>query len=434
VLFALAASIVVSAGCGNLREPSSGATAACDCPRQRPHVEEVPVSFHSGIAIVEAQIEGLDRPVRLAIDTGAPTVIRAELADRIAYEADPSIDSRSLTDASGARVEMEPILLDRLSVGSFVFDALPAVLVRSDVFDLTCPPIDGVLGTGGPSSRDGFLDQVIVDLDRDSGVLRLLDDPSLLEELDTSVVLARYGFGHTGERFKIGESRVAVAIDDEFDWAAIDTGSMELSTIGRDAFEKLGRSVDDPDVVPYRGSAGISVGGTPDSGRSWITTFEFEIGRITVRGLPIRVVETGSSPYAGLVLSQHFLRGFNLTLDYRHSELKLGLRASAIDLVSLPTQISFNVVDGKLVVIGLIEGGVAESSGVEIGDELIRVGGVEIDANNPALSCAIRLATDTRVDDQSYRFRRGDREFDVILPAKEPLSDDVPDDSRPEDP
>jgi len=108
-----------------------------------------------------------------------------------------------------------------------------------------------------------------------------------------------------------------------------------------------------------------------------------------------------------------------MTLDYRRDELRVDLRESAPKFVDLPTQIDFGPRDGQVVVIGMLEGGVAQEAGVELGDELVRAGEVTIDVSDPRSSCASRAALRPG-EELRLRLRRDGREFDVTLPGEEP--------------
>lgn len=222
-------------------------------------VDELPVQFSQGLAIIEVEIEGLERPARLVIDSGAITVIDSSLAPQLAYSVDHSVASPLVKDASERRVDASLVLLRRLRVGRQTLRDVPAALVASDAFALICPPIDGVLGTGGISRVPGFLDRVAVEIDRDSQRVRISEDgASLGTNADIRLPLRRYLVSTNGEKVDDGKTWIPVVIKGELRWAALDTGLSGLSTMTSDMFQELfGRSVDDTGVREYLGSYGV---------------------------------------------------------------------------------------------------------------------------------------------------------------------------------
>jgi len=87
---------------------------------------EIPLEIAYGHVIVEVGVEGLERPLRLILDTGAETVIRSEVLETVNYARDESWSTQSVTDASGMPLDLKAVVLKRVSIGAMDFANVPA--------------------------------------------------------------------------------------------------------------------------------------------------------------------------------------------------------------------------------------------------------------------------------------------------------------------
>ena len=381
-------------------------------------VAEMPAQFYQGLAIVEVQVEGLDRLARFVIDTGSVSVIRADLASQVAFSVDGSAASSLFEDTAGRQIDAEPILLRRLKLGQLEFRRVPAALVASQVFDRICPPIDGLLGTGGLSSERGFLDRVAIEINRDRQRVRWSRDGSLLDGDDITLPLRRYVVSENGEKVDDSGTWVPVVLEGHLLWAQLDTGGGGLSTMTSDVFSRfLGRSVEDDDVRDYIGEYGMSASGLSEARQSWIAVIQdVQLGRFRFDALPFRIVQPRDDGMPLVVLKQNLLEYFNIILDYHRSEMRVSLADTGPQSVGLPLQLGWHVRDGHTVIVGMLGGGVAQRAGVELGDEVVMVGDAVIDSGDPQSMCRETMRWRRSNSDLRLLLRRNDREFEVTLP------------------
>jgi hypothetical protein len=382
----------------------------------------VPIQFFHGLAIVQATLEGLERPVQLVIDSGSVSVIRRDLASQIAFEADRSVTSALYEDSMGRAIDAESILLRRVEVGRHAFEGVPAALIEPEVFDRICLSIDGVLGTGGLSNVPGFLDRVAVEMDRDLRRLRLSRDGSLLGQRGITLPLRRYIIDEHGEKIDNTSTWVPVVLGGELFWAELDTGATGLSTISVDVFTQiLGRSIEEADVREYIGEYAVSAGGLGDTGRSWIASIPgVQLGRYRLGDLRFRVVQSRKDGIPLIVLGQSLLEQFNITLDYEHREIRAAVAESRPFVDILPLQLGWHVQDGRTVIVGMLADGVAMNRGIELGDEVVTVGDQPIVQGDPKSMCNATMAWQSSDSPLELRLRRDGREFEVSLPRNEP--------------
>jgi hypothetical protein len=417
--------LLFSAGC------STGASSPLrwrepKVDRARPIVAsaEVPIEIVWGLVIVDARVDGLQRPLRLLLDTGAQTVIRSEILETINYAKDESWSTQSVTDASGRPLDLKAVLLKRVSIGAMNLENVPAAGLDAPVFDAFCPPIDGLLGHGGPSSRIGFLDRVVVTIDRDNRVLKLSRGGEQGETGDTVLPIRNYSLTAFGTKEYSSTPQIPILLDGHLHWAALDTGGGGLSEMTVDSFRSLGRTIEDEDVHAFMGVDSIAAGGIPPQAKSWLALIDdVQLGGIDVGSVWFRIVESRKGKRSHIRLNQNLLRLFELVLDHRKNEVRATARESSPASSRLETQMMWGRQNGKIVMVGILERGVAQSAGIRLGDELLAVGNEIVESGNPKSICAVRLEM-RRPSDKALklRLRRGGEFFEVALPREETLS------------
>ena len=380
----------------------------------------MPIQFHQGLAIVEVRIEGLDRLARLAIDSGAVTAISRDLASELAFDVDRSVASPFVEDGMKRAVDAEPILLRHLSVGKHTFQHVPAVLIAPDVFRVACVPIDGVLGTGGLSSAPGFLEQVAVEINRDLRRVRLARDGSLLgEEGDITLPLRRYLVDENGEKIDDASTWIPVLLEGQFLWAVLDTGGAGPSTMTRDVFSFIGRSVDDEDVRHYLGHDGMYAGGPSDTNLI-AEVRDVQLGRFRFDTRPFSIMEPRKDGIPMVVLNQNLLEHFNIVLDYQASEVRVSLAESRPATDERPLELAWHILEGRVVILGMLADGAAQQAGIEVGDEVVKVNDAEVSGEDQQAICDERMRWHASQNPLRLTLRRNGHEFDVTLPRMEP--------------
>jgi hypothetical protein len=300
------------------------------------------------------------------------------------------------------------------------FENVPAVTMQSPVFGYLCPPVDGLLGTRGFAMGESVLDQVAMTIDRDRG--RVLLSRGALPRLAEDVVLPLQTFSmdEIGEKIDETGSTVPVILDGEMFWAELDTGGAGISQMTLDTFLGLGRSLDDEGVRTFIGPHAVTAGGVSSRSRSWIAEIhDVRLGRFTLRNVPFRIIEQTESEMPYVRLNQDVIKRFNMTLDYRRNEIRLRKRLSLESETSLPTQLMWDVRDGRVVAVGILENGAAQNAGIAIGDELLMFDNREVRGDNPESLCPVRAGLEGYRASIRVRLRRGNEEFEIELPVVE---------------
>ena len=394
-----------------------------DQTRESAADEEIPVKIVDGLVIVEVGVDGVQRPLRLLLDTGAPTLIRPDVLATIQFSQDESWKTKSATDAFGRPLELEAILLNQISIGSMNFNEIPAVVLDTPVFDLFCPPIDGLLGNNGASTAPGFLERVAVEINHDRSSIRLFKGSAHREYGGSLLPMRNYSVSATGTKEYASTPTVPILVDGTVFWAELDTGAGGLSEMAIDVFRSLGRTTEDEGVREFRGVDTVAAGGPGPQTRNWIATIDdVQFGGWSLGSVPFRIVHPPEGKRFDLRIHQDILRRFNFLLDSRNSEMRLEAREPSVVVPKLATQMMWGRQNGLIVAVGLLEGGAVQSAGVQLGDEIVAVGNLAATAGDTDSICAARIEMRrTSNAPIRLRLRREGKEFTIMLPREEPF-------------
>ncbi len=390
-------------------------------------VVEVPVVVRHGVVLVPVHIDGIERELTFLLDTGAPTVVRNEIAAELGLTR---TQTGGLTDAAGANLASTAIEIEGLHVGALHMRRVPAFAAQLPDLGAFCVELDGVLGVGAERGT-GFLDRTAIAIDYAGQRLALAPTADDLAREGISVPVRRHELRADGSSVTTTPI-VEVELGGVRRWVAIDTGNSGAIDMSPSVFAELGRSFDEPGLVTRTGA--LSLTATMQlSGVSYETRLDaLGLGELKLRGVPITVQrpeqETVELEGASKVLiGYQLLRNFRFVLDVANGVARFVTVPGADP--SAPARglgFSWRELDGKVAVVTLLTPGPAQRSGIALGDELLAVDGVELRAGDVAGQCAVRAAIDA-VGEQAMaiRVRRDGTVREVELRA-EPVLPPMP--------
>ena len=85
---------------------------------------EVPVTIRNGLILVPVHVDGIERELTFLLDSGAPTLIDASIAEELGVGRPADL---SLTDAAGGELAVTTMLLGGLRVGDLHMSDVSAV-------------------------------------------------------------------------------------------------------------------------------------------------------------------------------------------------------------------------------------------------------------------------------------------------------------------
>lgn len=410
-------------------------------PPVEPRVTEIPIEIRRGLVLVPVRINGLERRLTFILDTGAPTVLRKQLADELGLTTS---NNSTLQDAAGAELASASIELESVQVGELVMRHVAAFAAELPSLAETCVQIDGVLGVGAVRGT-GFLDRTAIEIDYGESTLALAPTAAELTPGGSIVKVQRHELMPDGS--SVVTTPIAdVAIDGKRHWVLLDTGNTGSVDVSPGFFVDLGRSFDEPGLVTRTGSLSQTAT-TVLSGVSYETRFEtLGLGDSTLRGVPI-TVERADPPHPEPPGARRVLLGYQLLRNFR---LVLDVAGGVARFVPIPGTdpsdatrnlgFSWRDRDGKIVVVTMVTGGPAARAGVVLGDELVAVDGAPVVSGDPRGQCAVRDAIDAAGErTMTIRVRHEGAERDVelraepVLPAYQHASHSTRENDQPSD-
>jgi predicted aspartyl protease len=395
-------------------------------PPEAPADPRVAVVVHGGLVLVPVRIDGLDRELTMVLDTGAPTVLRAEIARELGLTMSTT---SGLEDPTGARLASTAIELPGVQVGAFQMRRVPAFAAELPDFAEQCVQIDGFLGVGAERGS-GFLDRTAIEIDYAGATIAFAPTGDALAPGGSRVPVQRHEIMPDGSSVVL-PTLAEIELGGRRQWAMLDTGNNASVSVSLGMFESLGRSLDEPGLVQRTGALSQTATGV-QLGVSYETRLgELGLGDQTVRGVPI-TVERGDDSVAEPVGARRILLGYHLLRNFR---VVLDIAGGFARFIPVPGAdpsagarglgFAWRDIDGKISVVTLVAGGPAARAGIAVGDELVAVDDVALRSGDHAGQCAVREEIDAGVDAKlRIRVRSDAREQEVSLRAEPVLGPD----------
>lgn len=338
---------------------------------------ELPIEINRGLVVVRGVSSVDRRPLRFVLDTGSSSVVRKDVAVERRFAADPSAAAGTGVDAHGVKIAFAPILIPVLMFDGIVFEEVPAVSLNSDIFDRYCPPVDGWLGTRGPGGLSGILERVVVGIDYDAGVVRLMTSRGSRPSNPIVLPLRDYVLTEGGTKRRTSQWWVQIRVSRKFVWAEFDTGAAGISEMSLGFFKSLGRDVGERGVLEDLGPPSIAASGAGGIRNSWVTMVDgVQFGDVDLGKIPFRIIERLDPGGPDVRINHALISRFNIVLDYRSGEVVLEERTGLPSVREILTEVGVKDEGGKILVSKLLENGAAERSGLRLGDHVTEVEGV----------------------------------------------------------
>ncbi|MEM6995135.1 MAG: aspartyl protease family protein [Myxococcota bacterium] len=380
---------------------------------------EVPFERDLGLVIVEVQLAGLDRPSRLIIDSGAPTVLRSEVAVELGLA---QMEPVTGTDPAGRAVVASPILIPSLTIGELEVTDVAAVALELPLLDGFCEPVDGLLGVG-LDLGSGFLDRVAVEIDPTAKMVRLADRGKKLAAGGHRLPLRREWIEDDGEERTVTAMHVQIRVGDQPLWIKLDTGNNASTDVPHGVFRALGYTLTADNSVERFGSASASAAGRSEE-RTWVSRLrDVGLGDYTMATMPVSVTSNESDRSEDVLLGQDVLRHFTVVIDHPARQLRL-IPAATPPAIDPEPELGFgwSVVGEQVAVISLLDKGGAARAGIQLGDEVLVAGGIDLSEHGQATVCEARAAQRDIEGPVPFRLRRDGREFEVAVQRRSPLA------------
>jgi hypothetical protein len=306
------------------------------------------------------------------LDSGAPMTISPALAAELGLDAAGSIalegpagghDTVTLTRIP--RVEIAG--LHFLDVGSVIDWVLPPD-------ELACLSREGLIGAS-------LLQAAIWQIDFQSGVITITDTLSRLPGLDRA---SRMPFIRADAA---GSPRISVGVSNSQDLSLlIDLGFNGSLAIPTATLEAAGDRITDA-APEERGRSAATVLGDAQSATRIARVSELRLGDLQLRDFPVITGPAVSDFHVGI----EFLRHFRVTIDWLNDQLYLELREPEETLYYDFANYGFTpkLADNGLIVGAIWSGSAADKAGLELGDRLVEIDGLDTIDTDFASFCGL---------------------------------------------
>ncbi|MGB3455209.1 MAG: aspartyl protease family protein [Litorimonas sp.] len=378
-----------------LAQPSTLADAVSQPIRvERPEpVSTVPLTLKYGKLQVDAKLS--ETAGRFVFDTGSPTILTRDYADRIGVRY---IGRNTGRDSNGTEVVMDIAIADSIDMGGTVFRDVPVMVSAFENSPMArCVLHDGVIGSeileGSAWKIDLEAELMTIGPDAKSvGTARRARTAPLHSKAYPHMPIVDYTIGDIQDR------------------ALFDTGnSAVLALYSRVlASDSVDGSIEEDSVQRGRGSEGVSAGGLgKETDLARFDVDKMRIGENTMRGLP--AISRANPPS---LIGAGFLSDFIVTLDYVADQFRFEERTQSGSRPDRP-DFALSVVDGQAVVSQLFQRTRAAKAGLRIGDVVTSVNGKSVKQEPQAGDCSLLDWILTDFDANSTRtlvvVRQGER-------------------------
>lgn len=313
---------------------------------------EIPFEAPLQLIIIPVEIRG--KTFRFLFDTGAPNVLSEELFRELAL---PVVRKGRVKDSNRQAQKLIFTRLDEITIAGVKFRNTGALVANLNAaLEISCLEIDGIIGAN-------LMKEAAWQIDYAAQTLRLADSlPDLLANRDSAWVLPF----NTSSQFtpKITLQIGGQTVED----ITFDSGSGGHLVAKLDTWEKLSEKPPHYKMVGL-GAAGL-YGRVIDSVYIALTP-DIRAGE---QALGSAIVNFGQK--SSKKIGNQFLGDFIVTIDWAENRIYLQPRGNERQSLQGPG-FSPHFEAGKLMVSSVLEGGPAAEAGLQRGDRLLFVNGID---------------------------------------------------------
>lgn len=363
--------------------------------KQENFTETIPFNFDQGLPIIKATINGAD--YNFLLDTGAPTVISTELARTLHSQ---KVKKSIVSDSQGNHNVQEFISINEIKIGSLQFNNIGAVIIDlKKTFEIKCLDIDGIIGSNQMSNA-------IWEIDYRNRKVNVSDDFAGFKEPEGA---SKINFTEMGNQ---KTPMVMIQVDSTkskpitFDTGA--NGSINLpythfkTTIRQ---KKLVKSYGNP-------TSGIYGAGKKDT----ITYAKAAIrmGTLDLEDQLLTFDDASSS-----IIGNAFLKNYTTTLNWKNKAIYLQQHNNIASNTFETMGLSIRFINNKAVVAMIFQDSDAEKLGLQLGDELLEIDGINLQHLTDEQACHLTFNSPLKYrKDISLTYARNSETHSITISSK----------------
>ena len=306
------------------------------------------VHWSAGLPLVDVMIN--NKPYTFLFDSGAPTVIPAELLSTNDLRV---IDTDTIFDVAGGKRSKNIYRLPLMSVGELQFVDFASDF--SENFPVSCVGFDGIFGYN-------FMRDLVVTLNLNQDEIILSDKlPSITEYIKTEMRYDKEQLPKVRLQFPFGRG-----------WFGLDTGLNTAAVIGDSNFIPMLKNRGYKSTVT-RGTSSATYGGARgDTETHTFVLTDFSIdGKISIESAPFKIEHSGAD-----LVGTPMLQKFSVIADFPNKSVYL--KPTTDSPISLSTKNTFGFkpfwsLERGLFISAITDNTPAHQSDLEIGDAIVSI-------------------------------------------------------------
>ncbi|MFV2064439.1 MAG: aspartyl protease family protein [Chloroflexota bacterium] len=332
----------------------------------------VPFSFVAGHIVVEATFEDGEEPVALILDTGAPTILSDELADRVGGD----VAGHMITAAiDGTTVTEEIVPVAELRLGDATFTDVGSIkgFLEPDN-PLSCISSNGLIGAS-------LMKEAVWQIDYGAKQLTIAPSVDGLDNIDGAIAL---GFDVADPASP--SPRISLLAGDASLTFLVDTGSDGSLTINPDDLAGIGMEVDPSG--PALGLVASGAAGSYDA-RLLFANVDLQLGDLQLDGFPVATIDSLQAGQGNI--GNAFLSNYIVTIDWPQGDIYF---EPVSDDARPPAPPAAKIGwDGERITVGsVVEGSDVAEAGLAIGQLIASVDGQDVSAATRDDFCELSVA------------------------------------------
>jgi hypothetical protein len=339
----------------------SEALAALQKPikaERKEDVAAVPITWAMGKLAVTASLNGAEH--QFIFDTGSPTMISRELADQLDLVI---LGSNTGRDANGRAFTTDIAVVDRLTIGSVTFRAVPVLIADFSVSDPDKCFFDG--GVIGSELFPGL----VWHIDLSSQSLKIAgryDDLLAAGIAETTAATRLHDFGYPHAPI------FDYAIGAFTDKGLFDTGNSDTVTLFERIMsdDEVQAAIVSKSLRQGRGTHGVSAAGLGKAS----DLLRFDIDGVALGGTPLGRRRGATRNVPPTLIGLGILSDHSVTLDYPGQRLRLHPRSDEQTVAAHPG-FGLMFTGGAVRVAQIFDGSAAQKAGLKLGDLVTKIDG-----------------------------------------------------------